>query len=174
MPNDPDARNGRGAFKAERIPSARFFDLDKVCDTSSPFPHMLPDAALFAKEMGKLGIHPDDEVVVYDTKELGIFSAPRVAWTLRVFGHRSVYILNNFRLWVEEGLPTESGDSATPEPVEYPVPAERDDASVIGFSELRETVLDQNKEGATPIQILDVWEQPETTKLSTEFGVWLG
>ena len=93
-------------FKAKRIPSARFFDLDAVKDHESPYPHMLPTAEVFAKSMQDLGIRKDDTLVVYDTQELGIFSAPRVGWTLKVFGHPEVHVLNNFRLWVQQGYPT--------------------------------------------------------------------
>ena len=49
---------------------------------------------------------------VYDSAELGIFSAPRVAWTLRVFGHPSVHLLNNYKLWVEQGHEVEAGEQA--------------------------------------------------------------
>lgn len=46
---------------------------------------MLPGAKDFADALSALGITRDDTAVVYvyDTYELGITSAPRVAWTLR-------------------------------------------------------------------------------------------
>lgn len=103
LPNDPQGRTGHQVFKEQRIPSARFFDLDAVKDHDSPYPHMLPTAEGFAEAMRKLGIRRDDEVVVYDTKELGIFSAPRVGWTFQVSGHPGVHLLNNFRLHNKEG-----------------------------------------------------------------------
>lgn len=110
LPNDPEKRTGWSSFTARRIPASRFFDLDQIKDVSSPYPHMLPDSNTFADAMGRLGIERDDTVVVYDTAELGIFSAPRVAWTLRVYGHPRVHLLNNFKIWVEQGRPTESGE----------------------------------------------------------------
>ena len=110
LPNDPQGRTGQNVFKKLRIPSARFFDLDAVKDQDSPYPHMLPTAEGFAEAMQKIGIRRDDAVVVYDSQELGIFSAPRVGWTFKVFGHPNVHLLNNFRLWVQQGLPTETGD----------------------------------------------------------------
>lgn len=115
---------------------------------------MLPEAKGFAAAMSELGIRRDDIVVVYDTKELGIFSAPRVAWTLRLFGHPSVHILNNFRLWVDQGLPTESGELYTVECSTYPIP-ELDENKVASFEDVREIAQDHNKEGAEGIQILD-------------------
>lgn len=81
LPNDPQKRTGLQVFKQGHIPNARFFDLDKVADTTSPYPHMLPSPQVFKDALSQLGIARDDTVVVYDTAELGIFSAPRVAWT---------------------------------------------------------------------------------------------
>ncbi|KAL8678284.1 MAG: hypothetical protein Q9224_007130, partial [Gallowayella concinna] len=155
LPNDPRGRTGHQVFKEKRIPSARFFDLDAVKDNDSPYPHMLPTAEDFAKAMEQIGIKQDDEVVVYDTQELGIFSAPRVAWTLKVFGHPGVHVLNNFRLWVEQGYPTESGEVEAPvEPSYYPTPI-IEASKVVGFTEMKEIARDVGKEGAEGIQVLD-------------------
>jgi thiosulfate/3-mercaptopyruvate sulfurtransferase len=152
LPND--GRNGLDTFKECRIAHARFFDLDEVKDPDSPYPHMLPSTKEFAKAMGRLGIQKDDSVVVYDSKELGIFSAPRVGWTLQAFGHPNVHVLNNFRKWVEEGYPTESGMPPAVEEVEYPVP-ELDQAKVVAFEEVKDIAKDLNKEGTEEVQILD-------------------
>lgn len=152
LPND--GRDGRETFVAQRIPHARFFDLDAVKDPHSPYPHMLPDAAQFAAAMRNLGIRREDSVVVYDSKELGIFSAPRVGWTLQVFGHPNVHILNNFRKWVDEGYPTESGEPGKVLKVDYDVP-ELDEAKVVAFNEVRDIAKEQGKEGAEEVQILD-------------------
>ncbi|RDA82857.1 hypothetical protein CP532_4228 [Ophiocordyceps camponoti-leonardi (nom. inval.)] len=152
MPSDK--RTGIEAFREQRIPRARFFDLDKVIDKRSPYPHMLPDAKRFAAAMSELGIRKEDTVVVYDTKELGIFSAPRVGWTLKVFGHKNVHILNNFKLWVEQELPTESGELYSVECCPYPIPT-LDAAKVASFDDVKEVAQDHNKEGAEGIQVLD-------------------
>jgi thiosulfate/3-mercaptopyruvate sulfurtransferase len=154
LPNDPLGRTGIQVFRQQRIPKARFFDLDKVIDKRSPYPHMLPSGKEFAAAMSELGIRKEDTVVVYDSKELGIFSAPRVGWTLKVFGHPNVHVLNNFKLWVEEKLPTESGEVYTVECGTYPIP-EMDAARVASYEDVREVALDHNKEGAEGVQILD-------------------
>ncbi|KAI9755512.1 MAG: GPI mannosyltransferase 1 [Chaenotheca gracillima] len=154
LPNDPQKRTGHAVFQEKRIPSARFFDLDAVKDNESPYPHMLPSAERFAQVMGELGVNPEDEIVVYDTAELGIFSAPRVGWTLKVFGHPKVHILNNFKLWVEEGYPTESGAVQEIRPTQYTVP-KFDAAKVVDFAEVRDIARDYGKEGAEGVQILD-------------------
>lgn len=153
LPND--GRKGIDVFREQRIPKAKFFDLDKVIDKRSPYPHMLPSAKEFAAAMSELGIRKEDTVVVYDTKELGIFSAPRVGWTLKVFGHPKVHILNNFKLWVEQGYPTESGEFYSIECSSYPIPKVNPDDKVANYDEVREVALDSNKEGAEGIQVLD-------------------
>lgn len=154
MPNDPEKRTGIQTFRDLRIPKARFFDLDRVIDRHSEYPHMLPSPKEFAAAMSELGIRRDDTVVVYDSKELGIFSAPRVGWTLKVFGHPNVHLLNNFRLWVDQGLPTEHGEVYTVECGPYPIP-EMDVKKVVSFEEVREVALDHNKEGSEGVQVLD-------------------
>ncbi|KAF2454300.1 Rhodanese-like domain-containing protein [Lineolata rhizophorae] len=154
LPNDPAERTGESTFLAARIPRARFFDLDAVKDPTSPYPHMLPSPKDFAASLGRLGIRKDDAVVVYDTSELGIFSAPRVGWTLKVFGHPDVHLLNNFRLWVEQGYPVESDEPQPVDPVQYPIP-ELDVSKVASFEEVKSIVKEQGKEGAEEVQILD-------------------
>ncbi|KXJ91277.1 rhodanese-like domain-containing protein [Microdochium bolleyi] len=152
LPNDE--RKGIDTFRQQRIPRARFFDLDKYIDKHSPYPHMLPSAKVFAEAMSELGIRKEDTVVVYDTKELGIFSAPRVGWTLRVFGHAKVHVLNNFKLWVEQGLPTESGEFYSVECNPYPIPKVETN-QVAAFEEVKDIAKDYNKEGSEGVQILD-------------------
>ena len=155
--NDHESPTGIQTFHQKRIPEARFFDLDKVIDTQSPFPHLLPSALGFAASMSGLGIRREDILVVYDTSELGIFSAPRVGWMLKVFGHPKVHILNNFRLWVEQGLPTEQGELPSLKShmtCIYPVP-QIDRGKIASYEEVREAVMDHNKEGREGIQVLD-------------------
>jgi thiosulfate/3-mercaptopyruvate sulfurtransferase len=108
MPNA--GRNAHAEYLAKRIPGARFFDLDTICDKASPFPHMLPSAQVFASEMGKLGLTRDDKLVLYDAH--GLFSAPRVFWTLKVFGHRGDVKLLEGGLpgYEKAGLPLEHGE----------------------------------------------------------------
>jgi thiosulfate/3-mercaptopyruvate sulfurtransferase len=157
LPNDPQKRTGGQVFKERRIPGARFFDLDAVCDHDSNYPHMLPTAEAFAEAMSDLGIKREDEVVVYDTHELGIFSAPRVAWTLKVFGHPSVHILNNFRLWVDQGHPVETGTPPTGANYaksNYKVPTFNPDM-VVNFREMKDLVKETQQGGKDATQVID-------------------
>lgn len=104
MPNSP--YNGVQQFlEEERIKGAAFFDLDKVALLESKYPHMLPSKNLFVQEMSNLGINNTDTVVVYDKS--GIFSAPRVAWTLSLYGHKRVYLLDNYLNYKKSEYPLE-------------------------------------------------------------------
>ncbi|KKA27272.1 hypothetical protein TD95_005214 [Thielaviopsis punctulata] len=154
MPND--GRTGRDVFLQQRIPKARFFDIDQVVERHSEFPHMLPSPKDLATAMSELGIRIDDTVVVYDTQELGIFSAPRVAWTLRVFGHPKVHILNNFKQYVAEGLPTESGEFYPVDVCTYPIP-KLNEAKVASFEHVKKVAAEHGTAGAETegVQIVD-------------------
>ncbi|WP_371345820.1 3-mercaptopyruvate sulfurtransferase [Ancylobacter sp. IITR112] len=103
-------RNGREEYIKAHIPGAVFFDIDAISDLSSPLPHMLPSETLFRAAMESLGIGRQMKIVVYDTQ--GLFSAPRVWWTLRAFGAVDVAILDGgFPKWLAEDRPTESGEA---------------------------------------------------------------
>lgn len=48
-----------------------------------------------------MGISNDDKIVVYDG--MGLFSAPRVYWTFKYFGHKDIAVLDGgFPLWKKE------------------------------------------------------------------------
>jgi thiosulfate/3-mercaptopyruvate sulfurtransferase len=102
-------RDAKAEFLAGHIPGAAFFDIDAIADHSTELPHMLPGATQFAKEVGALGIGRDDTIVVYDGAGLG--GAPRVWWTFKIFGAKTVYILDGgLPKWKAEGRPVEPGE----------------------------------------------------------------
>ena len=107
-------RNARSEYAATRLPRAVFFDQDAIVDPGNPLPHALPSAAQFASAVGELGIKEDHEIVVYDGP--GHFTAPRVWWMFRLFGARSVKVLDGgFDRWKAEGRPVETGAPTAPE-----------------------------------------------------------
>jgi len=85
-------RDGFEEYLAAHIPGAVFFDVDEIADHSRGLPHMLPPPDVFSLHMARLGISNGDKVVVYDGA--GLFSAPRVWWTLRIFGVQDVFVLD--------------------------------------------------------------------------------
>jgi len=95
-------------YLAGHISGAVRFDIDEISDKSSPLPHMLPSREFFAASVGALGISERDTIVVYDGA--GLFSAPRVWWTFRLFGAERVYVLEGgLPQWKAEGRALESG-----------------------------------------------------------------
>jgi thiosulfate/3-mercaptopyruvate sulfurtransferase len=106
-------RDAQAEYLAAHIPGAVFFDIDAIADHSSDLPHMLPGPDQFGKAVGALGISETDTVVVYDG--LGLFSAPRVWWTFRIFGVKNVFILDGgLPAWKADGRKTEAGEVKRP------------------------------------------------------------
>lgn len=71
---------------------------------------MLPTRSQFADVMTKLGIRPDDTLLLYDSFDNGIYFSPRAAWTCRYLGHNKAYVLDNFRKYVQQEYPVETGE----------------------------------------------------------------
>ncbi|WZZ05635.1 hypothetical protein YC2023_091556 [Brassica napus] len=108
MPDEQ--RNPIQEYQVAHIPGALFFDLDGISDRSTSLPHMLPSEEAFAAGCSALGIENKDGVVVYDAK--GVFSAARVWWMFRVFGHDKVWVLDGgLPRWRASGYDVESSAS---------------------------------------------------------------
>ncbi|KAJ3046317.1 hypothetical protein HDV00_000131 [Rhizophlyctis rosea] len=102
-------------------------------------PYMMPTSEEFAAYVGgQLGITNDDHIVVYDSQ--GIYSAPRVWWMFRAFGHENVSVLNGgLPKWIAEGRPTVS-ESQSVEPKVYK--AELNQDMIVDFNDLLAHVID--------------------------------
>lgn len=99
-----DSRDAKGAFAEAHIPGAQFFDIDDISDKASDLPHMAPPVERFVSRVRKMGIGDGHRVVVYD--QAGIFSAPRVWWLFRLFGHEDTVVLDGgLPKWLAEGRP---------------------------------------------------------------------
>lgn len=107
-------RDALQEWQREHIPGARFFDFDtRICAPGSDLPHMMPDEAIFTRELQALGLNQDSVVVAYDT--MGMFSSPRAWWMLRAMGCENVALLDGGLVaWDEAGYPTASA-SGIPE-----------------------------------------------------------
>jgi thiosulfate/3-mercaptopyruvate sulfurtransferase len=95
-----DARSGPDAkarYQADHLRGARFIDLES--DLSAPEDaarggrHPLPPIAAWAATLGRLGIGPDDDVLVYDDMG-GANAAARAWWMLRAVGHARAAVLD--------------------------------------------------------------------------------
>ncbi|HEV7431671.1 MAG TPA: 3-mercaptopyruvate sulfurtransferase [Steroidobacteraceae bacterium] len=110
-----DTRDARAQFAVARIPGARRFDIDLIADRQTGLPHMVPTADCFAQHMQALGVSNASRVVCYD--QLGMFSAPRAWWMLRLFGHDQVAVLDGgLPKWRSEQRAVQAGlpEAASP------------------------------------------------------------
>jgi len=102
----------RQDYNRGHIPGAVFFDIDDIAQPGVSLPHMIPSPDLFARKMEALGVGNGDRVVVYDS--VGLSSAGRAWWMLRMFGHHDVAILDGgLPKWKTERRPLEE---VTPSP----------------------------------------------------------
>lgn len=102
-------RDPNREFRTARIPGARFFDLDAICDPASPLPHTLPAPDHFKAWAEAAGVSDSSSVVVYDASGVNV-SAPRVWWTFRCFGFDKIAVLDGgFKQWKAAGHPVASG-----------------------------------------------------------------
>jgi thiosulfate/3-mercaptopyruvate sulfurtransferase len=129
---NPD--HGVRAYQEGHVPGAVFVDLDR--DLAAPTGagrHPLPPASDFVETLGRLGVAPDHEVVVYDDMAGAV--AARMWWMLKSIGHPGpARVLDGgLQAWIAEGLPLETG-TVRPRPTQYPeVPGY---TGVVGHDEL--------------------------------------
>ena len=94
--------NGFDVFKEKHIPNAIFIDLEKISDLNSDLPHMMPNEKHFSEKISSSGIRNNDNLIVYDM--YGIFSAARIWFMFKAFGHNNVSLLNGgFPAWLDSG-----------------------------------------------------------------------
>ena len=88
-----DGRSGREAFEAGHIPGAVFIDLARdLTAPEGPGRHPIPGAAQFEEAMRTAGVDSGSRVIIYDDQ--GGFSAGRLWWLLRYYGHPAVALLD--------------------------------------------------------------------------------
>ncbi|MCY4103391.1 MAG: sulfurtransferase [bacterium] len=97
---DPDVEYARG-----HIPGAVHLRWDTHwADAGHPIPGMLAQPEEFAEVMAAAGIGERTTIVAYDDGHVTV--AARLWWALRVYGHRSVAVLDGgIGRWVAEGRP---------------------------------------------------------------------
>lgn len=106
--------HGRDSYVAGHIPGAVFFDINAIADPETDLPHMLPTPEAFAEAASALGLPREATIVVYDAH--GIYSAPRVWWTLRVMGYPRVFVLDGgLKKWRSEERQVDT-EAVTPTP----------------------------------------------------------
>ena len=105
-----DLGYGRRVYAESHIPGAFFLHLDD--DLSGPKTgrngrHPLPDPDALRQTLGRCGITPATQVVIYD--DAGGMVAGRLWWMLRWLGHAHVALLDGgFGRWVKDGRPVDA------------------------------------------------------------------
>ncbi|KRB08841.1 sulfurtransferase [Lysobacter sp. Root690] len=109
------------AYRQAHIPGARYADLDRDLSDhrkTTGGRHPWPDAADFTATLGRWGITPQHQVVVYDSAD-GALAASRLWFLLRVLGHRRVAVLDGgWQRWSALGLPSDA-EIPAPQPMQY-------------------------------------------------------
>lgn len=139
-------RDARAEYMAGHIPGAVFADMEAIHDERSPLPHTFPSAEHFSASAGALGIGNDSAVVVYDASGQN-FSAPRLWFMLRAFGHDRVAVLDGgLRRWAMDGRALDKGVVV---PVPQPFVARLDEGRVL------DTAAVLSRLGANDTQLAD-------------------
>lgn len=126
-------RDMTAEYLAGHIPGARFFDIEALSDRQTSLPHMMPDAAGFARAMGQLGISDKRHLVIYD--EGNLFSAPRAWWMLKTFGVAQVSVLaGGLAAWNSHRFPLQRGE-IPPQPALFT--AQLDGRRICSLDEMR-------------------------------------
>jgi thiosulfate/3-mercaptopyruvate sulfurtransferase len=107
---------GLEQYRAAHIPGAVYASLSHDLSgsrTGTNGRHPLPCVEDFEVTLGRLGISPSTQVVIYD-QDAGTY-ASRMWWMLRYLGHESAAVLDGgWSKWVREQRPTRAGDEHRP------------------------------------------------------------
>src|SRR2546422_6775625 len=91
-----DGQPGRSGYEAGHIPGAVFVDLEAdglSARQAGGGRHPLPERKAFETAMRDAGVNRDSVVIAYDDRNG--FTACRLWWMLRYFGHGAVAVLDN-------------------------------------------------------------------------------
>lgn len=121
MNQDPAA--GYLGYQASHLPGAFYAHLNNDLSDLSKVGqgrHPLPDSIALARTLGKWGITPAHQVVVYDAGD-GSMAAARLWWLLKLLGHARVAVLDGgLAAWRAAGLPETSEAAQIATAVDYP------------------------------------------------------
>ena len=101
-------------YMKSRIGNAIFFDINKIADSQSDLPRMLPSSDKFETKVSDLGISNNDLIVIYG--QAGMLMGAARAWLMfRIFGHDKVCILNGgLPAWLNERFMLNNSPTPTP------------------------------------------------------------
>jgi len=98
-------RNAKKEYEEKHIKGAMFWDVDEHSDKDSPYPHMMSNSDYWTRMLWSFGIQNEDFIIVYDYSD--IYSACRLWFALKYFGHKKVSVLDGgMKKWLKENRPT--------------------------------------------------------------------
>ena len=98
-------RNAKKEYEEKHIKGAMFWDIDEHSDKDSPYPHMMSNSDYWTRMLWSFGIQNEDFIIVYDYSD--IYSACRLWFALKYFGHKKVSVLDGgMKKWLKENRPT--------------------------------------------------------------------
>ncbi len=120
-----DFAAGRSAYRQGHIPGAHYFDLEQDLSGAKTDPrlgrHPLPSEAHWQSVLERIGIRPEDRVVIYDAAD-GAMAAARAWFLFTLCGHANVAVLDGgLQAWQALGLALESGEAGAVPESRYPV-----------------------------------------------------
>jgi len=133
---EPEA--GEAAHRAAHIAGAFYAHLDRELSDhrkQNDGRHPWPELQDFTAALGRWGVTPQHQVVVYDASE-GALAAARMWFLLRTLGHRRVAVLDGgLQRWQALGLPVEADmPVARPAP---PYPATFDQSRLLDAAQVQ-------------------------------------
>lgn len=120
---------GEAAWRQAHIPGAFYAHLDRELSDHRKVHagrHPWPDLADFAAALGRWGVTPQHQIVVYDAAD-GALAAARLWYMLRLLGHARVAVLDGgLQRWQSLDLPVESGEPLATPQAPYPATFDAD------------------------------------------------
>jgi|SRR5579883_3306214 len=129
---------GRRAWERERIPGARFLDVDDDLADRSDLRrgrHPLPSPERFVAALASIGVGRGTQVIAYD--DAGGAAAARLWWMVRALGGAAAVLDGGWPRWVAEGRAIERGTPSPIAPSFEPFAAPRAWPGIVSRDEVR-------------------------------------
>jgi thiosulfate/3-mercaptopyruvate sulfurtransferase len=103
---------------------------------------LLPEADAIEAYLSGLGVTPDDTIIIYD--HIKSLWGSRLLWTLRVYGHDDVRLMDGaYGLWVKEGRDI-STTSPSPKSSSYKFSGKPNKSLIVGIDQVLENIGDDD------------------------------
>ena len=119
-------------YEAGHIPGAMNINNKEFENPDNPVDGEIATVEQFEALMSSYGVTSDDVIVTYASASKPQM-APRLIWTLQVYGHTNTYLLDgHYEQWEQSGKEIETGAAPAVEPSEYKVISADDHSINVG------------------------------------------